>query len=1110
MGRSSSWDGGLGSGGGGGSGDVTGPASSTDTAVPVFQGITGKILAESTARIESDDLTLAGNLVKFNRGGSDASAAGSGLNALGTGDLTLAELLFDSSLATRWKAGPSGSLSAVLTAGATQTVQNKTHDNTNSAAFKDTSLTIEDPADATKKLRFDAGNVTAGATRVFGVPDADATLVGADSTQTVTNKLHQDSVFDGGVASSARKIILPKDTKANLDALTQEEALLTYATDEDRLYASNGTVQQKIGTVDGPASSTDNRVVRMNGTTGKEIQESGVTIDDLNNLTGVNDLSVGNDLGVTGDLNVTGNTVLTGNLEVNGTQTTLNTADLSVEDQQIQLNFGGTDASAENSGLEIVGTANAAKGRVLYDSTLGSKWKAGAAGSEKELLDIDTAQTVSTKTFNNTNTANLKDDQFTLEDPADATKKARFDAGGVTAGQTRVVTVPDMDLELVGRTNAQTVTSKVIQQSDIDGGTASDTSRITIPGDTYANLLLLTRKAGTILYATDLAEYFKDNGSTLEPVGSSAGGSGEKNYITNPSAANNLDGWAISGAGTLARHTTAANLPRANTTGTGFAFTSSTDEEYVRYRFALDAVDNNKKLKAFLAYVSATANFRIEVWKNSASDYSGTYTELSLKTDSSGDSYLSAATSEYFTSFDTDDTDDLELRLVHNGTGTDTIYFSDVLNGPGITQQGAAVSEWTSFTLSSYLTNEGTLADTIAFYRRVGSDMQVRFSSTMSSNPTGTMVFTPPVGTLDTSVLNSTSGNRTVLGVIYATDEGVGNYYGDVIYEPATSTTGLIFRFSNGALANATPFSWGAGDDFTAEFTVPISEWSGSGTVNLGAGAQVEYAFNTSTTDADDTTSFGYGPTGVTFGSFSTATRTKRVRFQYPIQSDDILIVELRENATAPWFPAANTIGTSLSATTGIAISYVNSTDVDILFGSAGYAASVRSSAGAWSGIAGTWYWRCRKAKASSPVGFGLAKSGESGLINYYYEDDTTLAACTFRGNLGGANSVGVAIKVTRVGRMVTIDIPSLTTVVPTTSSVALIANTALPTWARPSTDKVFYCQTYNGASWVTSEMGTGLVNSSGVITFYRNLANAAYTNSANAGWYHTQISYTV
>ena len=42
----------------------------------------------------------------------------------------------------------------------------------------------------------------------------------------------------------------------------------------------------------GPASSTDNAVVRFNGTTGKLIQNSGAILDDSNNLTGVASLTI--------------------------------------------------------------------------------------------------------------------------------------------------------------------------------------------------------------------------------------------------------------------------------------------------------------------------------------------------------------------------------------------------------------------------------------------------------------------------------------------------------------------------------------------------------------------------------------------------------------------------------------------------------------------------------------------------------------------------------------------------------------------------------------------------------------------------------------------------
>lgn len=54
----------------------------------------------------------------------------------------------------------------------------------------------------------------------------------------------------------------------------------------------NWTVPAGAGDVTGPASSTDEAIARFNGATGKVLQNSGVTIDDSNNVAGIADLTV--------------------------------------------------------------------------------------------------------------------------------------------------------------------------------------------------------------------------------------------------------------------------------------------------------------------------------------------------------------------------------------------------------------------------------------------------------------------------------------------------------------------------------------------------------------------------------------------------------------------------------------------------------------------------------------------------------------------------------------------------------------------------------------------------------------------------------------------------
>ena len=72
----------------------------------------------------------------------------------------------------------------------------------------------------------------------------------------------------------------------------------------------------------------------------------------------------------------------------------------------------------------------------------------------------------------NDGTAPLED-TFTLADPADPTKKFRFDGGGITASNTRVVTIPDADVTLP---NQSLGTSDSPQFAGVNVGHASDTT----------------------------------------------------------------------------------------------------------------------------------------------------------------------------------------------------------------------------------------------------------------------------------------------------------------------------------------------------------------------------------------------------------------------------------------------------------------------------------------------------------------------------------------------------------------------------------------------------------------------------------------------------------
>lgn len=221
---------------------------------------------------------------------------------------------------------------------------------------------------------------------------------------------------------------------------------------KDRVDAVQSVVESNDANKVDKITGTDNALVKSDGTSGA-IQDTGVIVDDLNNVTGINDLTID------------------GDLTVNGTTTTINTAVLEVEDANVIVNNGGDQATANTNKAGITVEMSDATDAVLgYDSSLASKFKCGESASEAEVL---------------------------------------------TASHTQAVT-----------------------NKDIDGGTASNTNRITLPRNTASNLSGLTRKEGTIAYDNDKDKPVFDDGSNFVELASvddiiSTGGNNEPSMQVN-------------------------------------------------------------------------------------------------------------------------------------------------------------------------------------------------------------------------------------------------------------------------------------------------------------------------------------------------------------------------------------------------------------------------------------------------------------------------------------------------------------------------------------------------------------------------------------------------
>ncbi len=88
----------------------------------------------------------------------------------------------------------------------------------------------------------------------------------------------------------------------------------------------------------------------------------------------------------------TGDVLIDGDLTVLGNAVSLNTQTLDVEDANITVNVGGSNATAEGAGLTVerVGV----DGAIIYNNTARSRFKVGDAGDESEIVTVDNTQTI--------------------------------------------------------------------------------------------------------------------------------------------------------------------------------------------------------------------------------------------------------------------------------------------------------------------------------------------------------------------------------------------------------------------------------------------------------------------------------------------------------------------------------------------------------------------------------------------------------------------------------------------------------------------------------------------------------------------------------------------
>lgn len=886
----------------------------------------------------------------------------------------------------------------------------------------DASVVIVDPADTTRKGRIDVGAVTAGQTRVLAMADGNMTVGGNSNdndiitkagTQTLTNKTLTSPAINtptGIVKGDVGLGNVDNTSDATKDAAT---ATLTNKTLTSPVLA-NPIIHATSNSIDAAGAT----VVKLGGTNASAVE-----------------------VGRTGQT-----TTIKGNLQVDGTTTVVNSTDLSVADSNITVNAGGNGATADanDAGL-TVDISDGTDATLHYDSTSATKFKVGSVGSTDDIVGRTATQTLTNKTLTspvvNTPTGIVKGDVGlgNVDNTSDATKDAATATltnktvgstntlTGATAASftnTGTITLPTATDTLVGRATTDTLTNKTITAPTISSPAITnfiDLTEIATPATPAASHERIYTKSDGKLY--------KLNSSAVESeVGSGSGsGSGEINYITNGDFETGLTtGWAtyddgavaapVNGtAGSSSTLTLSANTTTPLRGSYDFKVAKSAADsqgEGFSYDFTLAVPDKSKKLKVQFDVVSTDANYT----SGDVVVYVYDVTNSVLITP--GSTSLPKMSGTHQITFDS--TTSTSYRLIFHWAVTTatavSLYFDSFVVGPGTVVTGAAVSDWVSFTPTFAGFSAGSSS---MFYRRVGSQMQIRGGATSSGAVTTSMTLTIPAGlNIDTTVMATT--DTVTQGSCYAYDISAGSpkFNGDMYYNGVT--TSLSFATTGGPNTTGSPFSnWGASTPFTwvvsdrlsVDIQVPIAEWAGSGTVNL-AQNNVEYASNSSTSDADDTTSFAYGPAGsagVIGNTSLTTNRSKRVRFTTPIQKTDSLLLQYTADGTNWYEPGTGPNFAICSLTQqntsryGVYISgTVNATDVDVTFGQYRLTtgATYGSAGGSWADLGG-YKWRLVKATAGQAVGFGLATSSQSGLYQAGQAPGIITGVAASTGNVG-------------------------------------------------------------------------------------------------------------
>jgi hypothetical protein len=481
------------------------------------------------------------------------------------------------------------------------------------------------------------------------------------------------------------------------------------------------------------------------------------------------------------------------------------------------------------------------------------------------------------------------------------------------------------------------------------------------PGDTIS------------LYAKSAAPVGASSWQTLSAVSQTSVSAVNAIALASQSSAT---GWLSTNA-TAVTYTGTSN-PLNGITPSAIQMDSSTAGGFNKYRFSLpDGLKNRPLNIDFHAKTTAAGDYRVEIYTNTAADYSGSFTKVALSSDnSSGNSDLPAGNSNFRTFFVAQTADYYELRIVRVAGTAATAFVTQVSLGMlGLLGNGAVVTDPQSITFAVPTGLGAGSATNTATFSRTGKHMFVNLRCLKDATPGSgatAVIFTMPTG-YTINLTDLPASNHIGVGALDITSA-----FGVESAAAAASSTTFILR-KNGTAANITGADMTANSELNFQLKIPISEWSSN--VQMADRAVEEYAWNTDTTNVTATTGFGNGAGGVLFPNRTVGTEiTKRIQFQTPIQATDILTLEVLQSGGS-WTPYNFRLPNNAEQNGqpyGMVLVPVTTTQMDVVFRAGGTAPGATfGSTIAGNGFDGLFSigfkWRVRKVSSGAQIGGAIS-----------------------------------------------------------------------------------------------------------------------------------------